>query len=641
MLDRIRNSKNSIVILVAFAAIILVFIFWGAGPGGDSADDRNVVAVVDGTKIESKEYMTLYKRELDYYKETFKDQPIAEIERRLDLKGRAIGILVNRTIALKAAKQLGMKASQSDVQQAIQSMEVFSSNGAFDKKVYFDVLASNRINPAEFEKGVEEDLLAARMREKITEGVSVTEEEVKDAYFMINRKVDLDFVAISPERFIKDVKVTDDEAKAHLKENASQFMEPARVKVFYAYAPYDVFGAVTKVTDEEIKADYEADSDKYMTAAKVRARHILISPEAKGADDMGAATQVARAKAEKVLEELKAGGDFSALAKKYSKDQGSAKQGGELGWFERGVMIKPFEDAAFNMSNGETSGVVETEFGFHIIKLEEKVESAPKPLKDVKAEIKEKLAKKKAALAASEASASIAASFRDAATEEELSKAVSAHPGVKGGVTPLFSYGDKKVDLVKNEMVSDVVFSMRQNDVSRLLETPQGIYVVKAVEKINPRVREYEAVATEIKSMLTAKKAFEAAGAKARLFLERLKNKEALGKIAAEAKLKVDRTGYFSLVEGFVPKVGVFAGDRPELFSLTEKEPGYTDVITHENIFYLFSLARSMEADDSGFGAMRDDISKRLLADKQEQAVSSWFEKKRAEAKIQVFDDRL
>ena len=641
MLDRLRNTKNSIVILAAFAVIILVFIFWGAGPGGDSADDRNVVAVVDGTKIESREYTALYKRQLDYYRETFKDQPIAEIERSLDLKGRAIGILINRTIALKAAREFGIKVSKSDVQEAIQSMEAFISNGAFDKKLYFDVLASNRINPADFEEGVEEDLLTARVREKLIEGVSVTDEEVKAAYFKINRKVDLDFVAISPERFIRDISVTDEEAQAYLKENGSQFMEPARVKVFYSYAGYDVFGAVAKVTEPEIKADYDADPEKYMDAAKARARHILIRPEANGAEDTGAATREARAKAEKVLEELKAGGDFAALAKKYSKDPGSASQGGDLGWFERGVMIKAFEDEAFSMNKGAVSGVVETEFGFHIIKLEDKVEAARKPLEEVKGEIKEKLKAKKAAAAAREASLSIASALREAATEEELKKVVSAHPGVKGAMTPLFSYGDERVDILKNEMVSDVVFSLRYNDVSRLLETPQGIYVVKAVEKINPRVKEYDAVASEIKTILTGRKASEAAGAKARQILERLKNKEALSRIAADEKYKVERTGYFRLMDGIVPKVGAFAGDTPELFSLTEEEPAYADVITHENNFYLFSYAGSKEADESGFGAMREELSKRLLADKQEQAIGDWFEKKRTEAKIQVFDDRL
>lgn len=641
MLDRLRNTKNSIVILVAFAAIILVFIFWGAGPGGDSSDDRNVVAMVDGTKIESKEYTALYKRELDYYRETFKDQPVAEIERRLDLKGRAIGILVNRTIALKAARELGMKVSKAEVQQAIQSMEVFSKGGAFDKDLYFEVLSSNRINPAEFEEGVEEDLLAARMREKIIEGVSVTDEEVRDAYFRINRKVDLDFVAISPERFVKDVTVTDEEAEAYLKENGSQFMLPAKVKVFYSYAGYDELASGTKVADDEIRVDYEADPEKYMTAEKVRARHILIRPDTKGGKDMGAAIAEARAKADAVLEELKAGGDFSALAKKYSKDPGSASQGGDLGWFERGVMIKAFEDVAFTLVKGEISDVVETEFGFHIIKLVDKVDSAMKPLSDVKDGIRKKLAEKKAAMAAREASLDIASRFRDAASVDELSKIVSSHPGVKGAVTPLFSYGDKKVELLKNEMVSDVVFSMRQNDVSRLLETPQGIYVVKVVEKINPRVPEYKAVAAEIKSLLTEQKAFEAAGAKARQVAERLKNKEALAKIAADEKLKVARTGYFSLVEGFIPKVGAFAGDRPELFSLTAEEPGYADIITHDNSFYLFSFAGAKEADDSGFEPMRDEISKRLLADKQEKVIGGWFEKKRSEARIRVFDDRL
>lgn len=641
MLERLRNTKSSAVILVGFAAIILVFVFWGANPGGGGKDDRNVVAMVDGKKIEVKEYAALYKRELDYYRQTFKDQPIKEIERKLDLKGRTIGILVNRAIAIKAAGEAGIEVSKADVQQSIQSMEAFQKNGVFDKQLYFNVLSSNRINPADFEKGVEEDMLAARLRESLVKGVTVSDDEVKDAYFKINRKVDLDFVAITPDRFKKDIKVTDDEAQQYLKENGSQFMLPAKVKAFYSYAGFKTLAAGMKITEKDIENEYHAAPKEYMTEARVRARHILIRPESRDPEKVGAATQEARKKAEEVLKELKAGGDFAALAKKYSRDPGSASQGGDLGWFEHGVMIKPFEDVVFSMKKGEISGVVETEFGFHIIKLDDKVDSVLKPLNEVKDEITEELAHEKAFVAARGVSLALTEAFRKASTEEELKKAVAEHPGVKGAMTHLFAYDDDKVSLAKNEMVKDVVFTMRQGDVSRVLETPQGIYVVKLIEKVNPRVPEYSAVASKIKSILTEKKAVDAAGAQARQFMERLKNGEAFSKVAADEKYKVQKTGYFSLIEGFIPKVGVFAGDKPELFALTKDAPVYDEVLSRDNNFYLFSLAGAKDADESGFAAMKEELSNRLLADKQEQAIGEWFEKRRAETDIQVFDDRL
>ncbi|MDP2689660.1 MAG: SurA N-terminal domain-containing protein, partial [Deltaproteobacteria bacterium] len=420
MLESIRKRKNSIVILAAFAAIILVFIFWGAGPGGNGDDDRTVVATVDGTPISSREYASLYKRELDYYRNTFKDRPADEIAQKLDLKNRALSILINRTIAIKAANEDGLSVSKDEVHAAIQSMPVFGANGVFDKKLYFDVLSSNRINPADFEKGVEEDLLAAKVRDRIVKGITVSEAEAKDAYFKVNRKVDLSYIAIGADRFKKGVEATKEEAQQFLRENGSLFMLPARVKAYYAYADYSELAKKAAVRDSEIKELYDKNSSEYMTPEKVKARHILIRPEAKGAEDLGAATQEARKKAEEVLSGLKTGGKFAELARKHSKDPGSAKQGGDLGWFERGVMIKPFEDAVFSMKKGETSGVVETEFGFHIIRLDDKSDSALKPFNEVKKQIRDRIAADKAHTSAREASLAIMNRFRDAKTENDL-----------------------------------------------------------------------------------------------------------------------------------------------------------------------------------------------------------------------------
>lgn len=638
MLEGIRNKRNSIVILAVFAAIIIVFIFWGVGPSGDD-NDTSVVASVDGTKISAREYAALYQRQVDYYRDAFKGQPVDDMEKRLDLKHRTLNMLINRRIALDAAYEEGIKVSREDVQEAIKSIPAFGNNGVFDIQRYREVLSGNRLNPAEFEKNVEEDLIVTKMREHVISGVKVGGDEARDAYFKGFRKVDLDYIVLDGSRFRKGVEVTKEEGMKFLKENGSLFVVPARVKVFYTYADYAVLTKKADVTDAEAKDYYEKNSNDYMTPAEVKARHILIRPDPK-AQDRGAAMDTARKKADEILAELKAGADFEKLAKEYSMDPGSASQNGDLGWFERGVMITPFEDAAFSMKKGELSGVVETEFGFHIIRVDDRKDSALKPFDRVKGEIREKLAEHKGGSAARAVSLDLMNRFREAKTVEELEKDASAHPGVKSGLTPLFSEADD-VELTNNEMIRDVVFSMKQDEVSRLIETPEGIYVIKMVEKINPHVPEYDAVAGRINQALVERKALEAAGAKAKELLEKAKGGQSLKDVAAKEQFKVERTGYFSRAEGVVPKIGAFVADKPALFELTEGKPVYLEVMIHEGRFYVFSLASAEEAPEAGFAEKKDAITKGLLNQKQEEAINNWFEQRRAKARIKVFEERL
>jgi peptidyl-prolyl cis-trans isomerase D len=368
MLEGIRKKRNSLLILLVLGAIIVVFIFWGIGPTGDGGGGGSVVATVNREAIGLKDYLGFYKRQTEYYRETYKDQFTDEMARSLDFKYQTLNIMINRVLALKAADDAGIKVSEEEVRGVIMGMQAFSRDGIFNEEQYFKTLSANRITPSEFEESIRSDIIADKMRHKVTAAVSVTPEEVKKAYFDEFRMVDLAYIEISGERFSKSVRVTDEEAKAYLDESSSEFVVPAQVRAFYAHAPYDDFTKMVKVTDTEIKGFYERFPERFSRPEEVRARHILIRPEYKGKDRAEDEAE-AKKKADEVLELVKRGEDFGALAKRLSDDPGSAQKGGDLGWFARGVMIKPFEDTAFSLEAGSLSGVVKTEFGYHIIKV--------------------------------------------------------------------------------------------------------------------------------------------------------------------------------------------------------------------------------------------------------------------------------
>jgi peptidyl-prolyl cis-trans isomerase D len=634
MLESFRKRRNSAVIVLAFAAIIIVFIFWGVGPSGNGDNDANVVATVDGQAIQYKEYANLYKKELEYYKETFKEQFNDEMARKLDLKRKAVDILINRALAIKEAEEQGMEVTPEEVQAAIKVIPVFSKDGAFDKEMYFKVLSSNRIKPAEFEKSVQADLMTAKIREKVLKDVAVTDQELKDRYFKENRKIDLSFVVVEGDGTKGAAAVSDDEAKEYLKKNASDFMVPARVNAFYAYAGYEEMAARAKFTDEEIKAYYEANKNRFETQAAVKARHILVRPDPKAADAEKAKAE-AREKITGILAKVTKGGKFADLAKAFSQDPGSARQGGDLGWFQKGVMIKAFEEAAFPLNKGEVSGVVETEFGFHIIKVEDKKEGGYLDLKDAEPSIKQALAGDKAKALAREALMALDAKVVASKTPEEMKKAASADKALRPSVTGMFSEDDMNVALARNEQLRVAAFSMQPGQSGRIVETEDGAYLVRLVERKDAHVPEFAEVASDVKAIIADEKAAKEAEGRAKALLERAKNGEDLAVIARAEKLKMEQSGFFARTEGFMPRTGIFVGDREAMFNLSAGAY-LPEVVTHNGRHYIFRLSGVKEADEAAFEPRKEELKARVLAEKQDQVLGEWLKGLRGKTKITI-----
>ncbi len=638
MLDGIRKRSNSIIVSAIFAAIIIVFIFWGVNPGGKN--DRTLVATVDGTPIAVKDYANLYKKEVEYFRSTLKDRFTDEMEKKMDLKDKTLNILINRALAINAAKEQGIKVSDVEIQDAIKSIPAFSSNNAFNKELYFRVLSANRIKPADFEKSISEDILASKMRDQVLKGISVTDAEVKSAYEKDNRKFDFNFIMVDAQRFKKDVTVTDAEAKEYLHKNASEFMVPVKIKAFYAHVNPSELVRNIKLSDADIKAYYERNLKDFELPEMVKAKHILIRPDPR-AKDKEKAKRDARAKAELILKKIKNGGDFSKLAAMYSQDPGSKKQGGELGWFQRGVMVKPFENAAFALKKGEVSGIVETDFGYHIIMVTDRKEAGVMPLADAQDLIKKTLGMQKARSKAREMAVSLEKSFKSAKSLEDLKKAAGAQKAFKASVTDFFSEDDKHEELAGDDILREAVFQMLAGEVSGAIDTPEGLYVVKVLERKDAHVQDYAAVSGKVKEAIAAKKAHDAAEKTAQEILKKSAGGKDLAALARKEHFNVIETGYFSKAEGFIPKIGVFTGDMPSLFEASRTSPYFPQVITANGRFYVLKLKDVKEADPSGLDAKKEEIRTRLLSEKQEAALNSWLKGQRSKAKIKIYENRL
>jgi len=394
VLKFIRRNAAAMWVKMMFLAIVLVFII-GFGIGGylGGADTVPFAAKVNGQRIEPADAERAYESMLRLYQNLYKENFRPEMAETLDLRGKALDQLIRMTLLRQEAERIGLRVSDNAVRDQIATNQAFQDDGRFDRDLYVRVLRSNRVMPAEFEASTREQLLASRLQDLITDGVRVGEAEVRERYLFDNEAVNLLFVKFDAPQFMDQVQVSDAQLQAYYDAHQDAFREPERVRIEYVQYVPDKYVDAVSATDDEIQRYYAAHEADFASPEQVRARHILLKVAPDTSDDLKAEV---RKKAEELLARARAGEDFAALAKQYSEDPGSAPQGGDLGAFARGRMVQPFEDAAFALASGQISDVVESPFGFHVIKVEGKDEPRTRPLDEVRGEIASTLKHQKA-----------------------------------------------------------------------------------------------------------------------------------------------------------------------------------------------------------------------------------------------------
>ena len=256
----------------------------------------------------------------------------------------------------------------------------------------------------------------------ITGGVTVSDNAVREAYMVQGTKVKFDYAVVSGDDLRKTINPIDSDLQAFFKQNAARYANaiPETRKIEYAaFDASNLPGGKPQVTDADVQAYYTSHQDQYQVKDQVKVRHILIAVPA-GADAKTDAA--AKAKAEDLLKQIKSGGNFADLAAKNSDDPGSKTQGGELGWLDPGKTVPEFDKAAFSLAVGQTSGVIKTQFGYHILQVEDKKTAHLRPVAEVKPEIVPIIEQQKAGAAMQ----SFAAQFAAAAKTDGLAKAAAA-----------------------------------------------------------------------------------------------------------------------------------------------------------------------------------------------------------------------
>ena len=381
MLEYIRTSAQSFGVKVAFGVIILVFVFWGVGNFNDR-DYSNVVAVVNGQPILAQEFERAYRSTEEYL---LRANPGLTREQLIrDHLGRSVlNDLIRQTLILQEAQRAGITVTPLELRQAVGKMRAFQDDkGRFDPDAYTRVLAAQRKSPAQYEKELADELLAAKIFALVTAPAWTDPDEARHRYDFLRERRSVDYIFVPAARFADKVTVTDAEAQAWYDGHKDNFAIPARVNVAYVAVRPEALVKPESVSEEDARQWYESNKGDFDEPEEVHAAHILVPLSAEAGAEAEAEAREALAKAQA---RLKAGEAFAKVADAVNPEN-AAGPGGELGWITRGRTVPAFEEAAFALEPGKVSEPVRSPFGFHLILVEEKKPGGIRPFEQVAAE---------------------------------------------------------------------------------------------------------------------------------------------------------------------------------------------------------------------------------------------------------------
>ncbi len=499
MLDGIRSNAQSFWVKVAFGIIIVVFVFWGIG---SYSGPKGLVASVNGKNITELEFQRAYMAMEENVRRSMPNATPEMLE-GLNLEQRVLQGLIQEKLIEAEAERAGLAITPYELKAFIDQLPYFQKDGKFDPDTYKDVLAKNNLTPQKFEADQAKSMLPAKLQRLVTAGAYTPEVAARNVfdYFAERRKVD--YILFPADDYKEKSAPSPEEiAKAYEKSSAS-FTVPAMVNVEYVKLDPALMGDVSSVSDEEAKAAYEQRITQFTDAEKIRARHILVRVDANAKEK-----DVAKAEADiKALEErIRNGEDFAEVAKASGQD-GTASQGGDLGWFAREQMVPEFSKAAFALKDGEVSAPVRTQFGFHLIKKEEHQDAKVHPFEEVKDKLKQTLASEAAGKTLEEKADAVLA---QALAGKALAEAASASgaPAVKAETSGRLSQEDLASKLKLREADAQTVMSAAPGTVlDSALPSGAALMVVKVLESSPQSVKPLEEVRDEIAAQLTRQKA--------------------------------------------------------------------------------------------------------------------------------------
>jgi peptidyl-prolyl cis-trans isomerase D len=635
------GNKAAKYILGGFLLILTVSMVTYLIPGFMSGTDvtrGGVVATVAGQDILSQDVQKLVQMQMRGRQVS----PDMQAFYASFLTPQVARQLIQRAEVSYEARRLGLRVSDEELRDEMrngQYKNIFFPGGTWiGQQKYEELMGESGTTVEGFERDMREGLLSRKLFNTVTASVAVAPSEVEKAYKDKNTKVKFQYATLDLADISKQIKPTDAELKAFYEANKSRYLNSIPEKRVVRYFVLNDKDAENKVTvdNAEVARYYNSHLDEYHLQDRARVRHILIKTPSPGPDgkvDQNA-VDAARAKAQDILKQIKAGGDFAELAKKNSQDPGSADKGGELGWIVKGQTVPEFEKTAFSQNPGQISDLVQTSYGFHIIQTEEKSTAGVKPLSEVRASIENLLKQQKA----SEVVGKNSTDAQEIAQKQGLDKAAA-----KFGVPVVQSNPIARTDTLPGvgpaPEVMSLIFASDEKAGPQIARSQQA-YVVFQVTKITPPATPSLAeikdkVATDFKNQ----RANDLLQKKVKELADRAHALHDLAKAAKEQGATV-KTSDLVTRSSQVPEIGPMTGPASAAFNLKPGEISGPLNLGAKRMVLAVIDREEPSTNDAGFAGQRDQLMEQLTDQKKEQALTLFLsnldERLKKEGKLKI-----
>jgi peptidyl-prolyl cis-trans isomerase D len=636
------------IVLGSLLTLICVSMVWYLVPTGTSSSlglggpGQGVVATVAGEQVTTLEVQRQARQALRQQFPRGGEQMAMLLPY---FAARSAQNLISMKAMVAEAERMGLRVSDDELRDELQHgryAATFFPGGTFvGQQQYENLLQNNDLSVQTFEQSMKEQLLLDKLRNLVTGSVSVTDTEVRTEFEKQSTRIKFDYAVIRKDDLLKQIRPAEAELKAFYDRSKATYNNsiPEERKVRYAVLDTAKLQAETTVSREEMQTYYDQRRDDYRVPEQVSVRQILIKTPLPGSDGKvdPKGVEEARKKADDVLRQLKAGGNFEELAKKYSEDP-SAKSGGSVGWIQRGRFPSPdVEKAAFSLSKGGASDVINAGYAFVILRVDDKQAAHVKTLAEVKDEIEPLLKQDKAARVAVSQVNALLAQARSAGLEK-----AAATRGIAVVNTDFISRSDTLPGIGSSPQFMGAVFSQAEKAPPDQVQIAPGYAVFEVLAIKPPATPTFDEIRRRVENEFKNERVAALLSQKTQELADRAKAEHDLKKAAKEAGAAL-KTSEFVLPDGQVPDIGSMAGSASVAFTL---KPGEISTpINNGNTGVVLSVLERQEPAPQDFDVRKDQVRDSLLQNRQLEMFNIFVFNLRAQmekaGKIKINQDEM